>query len=291
MAKPGLPPLNWLRAFEASARHLSFTGAAQELNMTQSAVSQHIKNLEHFLGRDLFVRRTRALQLTEAGFNYLPTVQEAFATLSAGTRALFGADRGRVLTVQSNMAFSAFWLAPRLGNLLGRHPWLTLNIVTAIWDPERTAPAAEVEIRFGRGLDEAIGGIRLTDDQAYPVCSPHLAERTADWRSHALFDCSGILASWEAWLTARGERLPKDKLVNLGSTFVISLNAALGGAGLAMAHDTLARDLLASGQLVRPFEASIDMAEAYYLRVPAEHEETPASRAFTDWIQESMGGR
>ena len=288
MAKQGLPPLNWLRAFEASARHLSFTGAAQELNMTQSAVSQHIKNLEQFLGRALFVRRTRALQLTEAGFNYLPTVQEAFSTLSAGTRALIGGDRGRILTVQANMAFSAFWLTPRLADLLARHPWLTLNIVTAIWDPARTAPAAEVEIRFGRGSSEAAGGTRLTRDRAYPVCSPALAEGGADWRAQTLFDCAGILGNWEAWLAAQGERLPAGKIVNLGSTYVISLNAALGGAGLAMAHDTLAADLLAEGRLVAPFETRIEMAEAYYLIAPAEHEETPASRAFCEWMLESF---
>lgn len=288
MAKQGLPPLNWLRAFEASARHLSFTGAAQELNMTQSAVSQHIKNLEQFLGRTLFVRRTRALQLTETGFNYLPTVQEAFATLSAGTRALTGGDRGRILTVQSNMAFSAFWLAPRLADLLQRHPWLTLNILTAIWDPERTAPAAEVEIRFGRGLDEATGGQRLTRDRAYPVCSTSLAEDATDWRTQTLFDCSGMLANWEAWLATQGERLPDGKMVNLGSTYVLSLNAALAGAGLAMAHDTLAGDLLTEGRLVKPFETSIEMAEAYYLMPPAQHEATPASRAFCDWMLEGF---
>lgn len=287
MVKQGLPPLNWLRAFEASARHLSFTGAAQELNMTQSAVSQHIKNLEQFLGRALFVRRTRALQLTEAGFNYLPTVQEAFATLSAGTRALIGGDRGRILTVQSNMAFSAFWLAPRLADLLAHHPWLTLNIVTAIWDPERTAPAAEVEVRFGRKLDDAVGGTRLTRDRAYPVCAPALAA-DADWRAQTLFDCSGVLGNWEAWLAAQGERLPRGKMVNLGSTYVISLNAALGGAGLAMAHDTLAGDLLKHGSLVAPFEATLEMAEAYYLIAPAEHEETPASRAFCACMLEAF---
>ncbi len=285
--KQGLPPLNWLRAFEASARSLSFTGAAAELNMTQSAVSQHIKNLEQFLGRALFVRRSRSLQLTEAGFNYLPTVQEAFATLSAGTRALIGGDRGRILTVQSNMAFSAFWLAPRLGELLARHPWLTLNVVTAIGDPARTAPAAEVEVRFGRGLDDVVGGRRLARERAYPVCSPALAE-AADWRRANLLDCAGILANWEAWLAARGERLPADKMVQLGSTYVISLNAATAGAGLAMAHDTLAAGLLAESRLTKPFDTEIEMAEAYYLIPPAAHEATPASRVFCEWMAEGF---
>ena len=131
-----LPPLNWLRAFEASARLLSFTAAASELNMTQSAVSQQIKSLEQHVGRPLFLRFPRAIQLTDTGHAYLPVVQEAFSTLVTGTRMVTGGDRGQVLTVQSNLAFSVFWLAPRLGSLLDKHPWLKLNITTATWEPE-----------------------------------------------------------------------------------------------------------------------------------------------------------
>ena len=288
MSQTGLPPLAWLRAFEAAARCLSFTGAARELNMTQSAVSQHVKNLETFLGRPLFIRRTRALELTEDGFNYLPTVQEAFATLAAGTRALAGRDRGRRLTIQSNLGFSAFWLAPRIGALLAAHPWLVLDVVTAIWDPDRTARQAQVEIRFGRGLDQALGGLRLTRDTAYPVCSPALGA-AADWRRDRLFDCRGSLATWEAWVAAQGARLAEDRPIQLGSSFTFSLNAAVGGAGLAMAHDTLAADALAAGTLVRPFAAAIPMPEAYYLIAPPAHAETPATRAFCAWLTAALG--
>ncbi len=289
MRGKALPPLNWLRAFEASARHLSFTGAAHELNMTQSAVSQHIKNLEHFLGRALFIRRPRALLLTEDGFNYLPIVQDAFATLTAGTRALTGSDRGRILTVQSNLAWSTFWLAPRLPDLLAKHPWLTLNLVTPIWDPERTAPEAEVEIRFGRSLGTGVVSHRLNNDTSFPVCSPKLAREDISWSDTTLFDCSGILANWEAWLADQGERLPKDKMINLASTFVITLNAAAASAGFAMAHETLSGDLIARGVLVRPFEHAIDMADGYHLIPPARHAETPASRAFAGWVLEQFG--
>ena len=106
-----LPPLNWLRAFESAARHLSFTSAAADLNMTQSAVSQQIKNLEHYLGRTLFIRRTRSIVMTDAGYAYLPVVQEAFETLATGTRMMTGGDRGAILSVQCNIAFSVFWLS------------------------------------------------------------------------------------------------------------------------------------------------------------------------------------
>lgn len=288
MAADSLPPLNWLRAFEASARHLSFTGAARELNMTQSAVSQQIKALENYLGRALFVRGTRTLQTTAAGLNYLPTVQEAFATLTAGTRALVGTDRGQVLTLQSNLAFATFWLAPRIGRLLEQNPWLSLSIVSALWEPQRNETPADVDIRFGRAL-EGQRLERLTNDRCYPVCAPAIAESGADWRNQPLFDCGGVLGNWESWLADQGQSLPEEKTVNFASTYVIALNTVLSGVGLGMAHDTLAGGLLQQGTLVRPFEHSIAMPEAYYLTRPARHAETPASRAFTEWLSAEIG--
>ena len=279
-----LPPLNWLRAFEAAARHLSFTQAAAELNVTQSAVSQHVRSLEAFLGRELFVRRTRALQLTEAGANYLPTIREAFGLLASGTRAFRGGDRGRSLLVQCNLAFSVFWLAPRLAGLLEAHPWLLLNLTTPIWDPERSARSAEMEIRYGRPGEMSAAAIRLAYDHYYPVCRPGYAEGASAWALSPLFDCSGVMENWETWLASQGRRMPVGKQIHLGSTYVVSIQAALHGAGLAMAHDTVASHLLASGALARPCAHAVSMSAAYFLTTPPRHGETPASRAFVRWI-------
>ena len=149
--------------------------------MTQSAVSQHVRSLEAFLGRELFIRRTRALHLTEAGANYLPTIREAFGLLASGTRAFRGGDRGRSLLVQCNLAFSVFWLAPRLAGLLEAHPWLLLNLTTPIWDPERSARSAEMEIRYGRPGEMSDAAVRLAYDRYYPVCRPGYAEGDSDW--------------------------------------------------------------------------------------------------------------
>ena len=175
MQLDGLPPLNWLRAFETSARHLSFTLAASELNLTQSAVSQHVRSLESFLGRDLFLRKTRAIELTEAGANYLPVVREAFQMLASGTRAFTGGDRGRTLTLHCNMAFSVHWLAPRLKRLYAAHPWIVLNIVTPIWDPERQAANAQVEIRFGRPEDMSPAAQQLTKERFHVPQTTHIS--------------------------------------------------------------------------------------------------------------------
>ena len=279
-----LPPLNWLRAFEAAARHLSFTQAAAELNVTQSAISQHVRSLEALLGRELFIRRTRALHLTEAGANYLPTIREAFGLLASGTRAFRGGDRGRSLLVQCNLAFAVFWLTPRLAGLVEAHPWLELNLTTPIWDPERSARGAEVEVRFGRASEMSDAAVRLTHDRYYPVCRPGYSDGDPDWAGVPLFDCSGVMENWETWLAGQGRPMPPGKRVHLASTYAVSVGAALHGAGLAMAHDTVACDLLASGALVRPWPHAATMSAAYFLIAPPRHAETPASRAFVEWI-------
>ncbi|WP_338549191.1 LysR family transcriptional regulator [Roseovarius phycicola] len=285
MNNTGLPPLTWLRAFEAAARHLSFTLAAQELNLTQSAVSQHVRSLEAFLGRELFIRRTRALQLTEAGANYLPTLREAFDLLARGTRSFTGGDPGRTLLVQCNMAFSVFWLAPRLHRLYAAHPWLTLNISTAIWDPERTFHDAPVEIRLGRTGDMSQTALPLPPSTMYPVCAPDYQDDLIDLQTARLFDCSGMMGNWEYWCTATKTPFNMANTVNLASTYVVAMQAALHRAGICMSHDTLAADLVASGHLIRPFEGTAKLPEAYFLMAPARHDETPASRAFVDWLQ------
>ncbi len=296
MSGKQLPPLNWLRAFEASARHLSFTGAARELNMTQSAVSQQIKSLEQHLGHPLFIRQPRILHLTEAGERYLPVIQDAFERLQAGTQSLTGGDRGQKLMIQCNMAFSIFWLAPRLSKLLDQHPWLRINVVPEIWTTQ-TEPEASVMIRYGREVTDSMGSQKLSHQKLshqklsqgtfYPVCTPELAV-AADWRKDRLFNCSAVFCSWEAWLKDQGERLPVDQIVNLASTYSITLTAAVNGVGLAMGHDVLVQDMIDQGRLVRPFEHSVPMQEAYYLMIPARHSETPASRAFVDWIREEF---
>ena len=288
------PSVAWLRAFEASARHLSFTAAASELHLTQSAVSQHVRSVETFLGRPLFVRGTRVLSLTEDGANYLPAVREAFAALAAGAQPFAGRDareRARTVTLQCNMGFAACRLASRLGKLARDLPELRLNVVTPVWDPERTARMADVEIRFTHpdGIGE---GLRLTHERAYPVCSPSMAARIAageQWRALPLFDCAGVLASWQRWLVAHEgghERAGARALpgVHMTSTFAVSVGAALAGAGLAMAHDGLVTDALQDGRLVQPFDTVVPMAESYVLLQSAPHMRTRASRALSEWL-------
>jgi len=292
MARNRLPPLNWLRAFEASARHLSFTGAAGELNMTQSAVSQQIKALENHLGRMLFNRRTRALELTQSGHAYLPTIQEAFITLSRGTNALLGADSGQILEIKSNLAFSVYWLTPRLNRLFEKFPWLSVNITTALWATAEPPTGPCVEFRFDRTDWDGVMGERLTHDTIFPVCTPQIAKSLSepkDLLTHRLFDCDQIIGGWDGWLSSQDITLPDDTDVNLATTFVISLTAAMANIGVALGHETITDGLIESGALVRPFEESIAMQQAYYYVPPPRKMTTPATEAFTEWLSEENG--
>ncbi len=281
-----MPPLGWLRTFEAAARHLSFTGAARDLNMTQSAVSQQIKSLESFLGRALFHRRPRALELTETGITYLPVVREAFRTLARGTRAVTGTDQD-VVQVQSNLSFAVYWLAPRLPRFRASHPEVQLNISTELWEPRDMAEGVDVEIRFSLRPADTVRAELLHNDRYYPVCAPGYPVALSDLAMQPLYDCSNLLCNWSAW--AEDQALPwPDPPVTYATTFTVSLAVAQAGGGLALAHDAIASGLIAKGLLVAPFSHRAPMQEAYYLILSPQAEYSPGTVAFAAWLRAEM---
>jgi len=286
--------LNWLRAFEASARALSFTDAAQELHMTQSAVSQQIKSLESALGRQLFHRRARGLELTDIGRGYLPTVQAAFNTLEEGTAILTGRNEPDVLELHSNISFAIFWLTPRLHDFLQQYPWVHLDVATSIWPTEKPRNLAAVEIVLGLGKWEGRAGQRLTRDSIFPVCTPEVAARihdVSDLLKEHLFDLPGTLQTWDNWLSGYiGSRKYPAPRIHRASTWVLSMHWALQGLGVTLAHDTVSNDLLAQGRLVRLFDYSLPMKEAYYLIAPEGSLINPAAKAFKTWLMQEIKG-
>ena len=286
-----LPPLNWLRAFESAARLLSFTDAARELHMTQSAVSQQIKSLENYLGRSFFIRKPRSLELTDAAQAYLPTVEAAFKLLYQGTQGLMGVDHDQLLEVRSNLAFSVFWLTPRLTDLFEKYPWINLNMANTLWRSSPAAPYASVEIRFDHSLVEGLSVEPLMQEKFYPVCSPELAARissTEQMLSYRLIDVSGIIEGWDKWFSSANTELPADKAIDKASTYVVTLNMAVNGQGIALAHDIIAADLIQQGRLVRLFEHSIPMKEQYFLIPPAKRHANSATKVFNDWLLEKI---
>lgn len=284
--KSDLPPLNWLRAFEASARNLSFTGAARDLNMTQSAVSQQIKSLEAYMGAPLFHRRARALELTQTGLSYLPVVRDAFRTLAHGTRAVTQ-TRADVLRVQCNLTFAIHWLAPRLGALARAHPEVQLQISTELWEPRDMAQGADVEIRFSLRPSDMVYAELLARDVYYPVCAPGYEVTLETLADQPLFDCLNMMGTWAVWAEEQALNWPNPP-VTYATTYSVALSAAMAGNGVCLAHDAIAQRLIAQGQLVAPFAHRARMQEAYYLIQTPQAATMPNAQAFTGWLRREL---
>jgi LysR family transcriptional regulator, glycine cleavage system transcriptional activator len=281
-----LPPLGWLRAFEAAARHLSFTGAARDLNMTQSAISQQIKSLESYLGRPLFHRRPRVVELTEAGITYLPVVRAAFRTLAQGTQAVSARHRN-VVQIQCNLTFAVHWLAPRLAGFRAAHPDIELSLSTEIWEPREMTEGADIEIRYSLRPSDTVRAELLRKDHYYPVCTPDYAVTLDTLQSQPLYDCANLLCNWAAW--AENQALNWDNpTITYATTFTLTLALAQSGAGLSLAHDVIARRLIGQGQLTAPFAHRAEMAEAYYLILAPQSEQSGGVVAFTNWLRAEM---
>ena len=292
MAANRLPPLNWLRSFEAAARRLSFTAAAEELNITQSAVSQQVKLLEHHLGQALFLRRPRSLRLTDAGRNYLPSVASAFKILTDGTEMFLTPQRETTLEVKANSAFTVFWLLPRIGDFLAAEPWVRLNLSTALWTADFAGSQASVEIRYGRGEWDGEPGERLLADRTYPVCAPEVAARLVrprDLVEETLVHVTHLADSWDHWAEAQGLAALGRQAGHYVNTFVASLDMAKRGLGVALGHDTLSAGLIEQGDLAVPFDLGVPAQDNYYLVVPDRGEMNEAARSFRDWVLGQFG--
>ncbi|MBD3665469.1 LysR substrate-binding domain-containing protein [Sulfitobacter aestuariivivens] len=281
-----LPPLNWLRAFEAAARTLSFTGAALELNMTQSAVSQQIKSLEGHLGRPLFHRRPRTLEMTETGLSYLPVVRDAFRTLSHGTRAITRATQD-VLQIQCNLTFAIHWLAPRLGAFRRQHPDIQLNISTEIWQPRDMAKGIDIEIRHSLRPADTIHAELLYTDFYYPVCAADYPVTLETLHQQPLFDCTNMMGMWSVWAEEQSLNWPNPP-ITYASTYSVSLAVALSGGGLALAYDLAARQHLQTGALIAPFSHRAPMQEAFFLLQSPQAAQMEQAVTFCAWLRSEL---
>ncbi len=289
--KRRLPPPNWLRAFEAAARHLSFTGAARELHVTQSAVSQQVRLLEQHLQEPLFLRHPRRLQLTDTGEAYLVSVHEAFDRLARSTDELFGQCRTRV-SLRTNAAFAAYWLAPRLRDFQDKHPDIELRITLSIWSSETVWEAVSLEIRHGAGVWPALRCERLTYDELFPVCSPALLKSTnplrvpGDLAGHRLLQVLGNNEGWHLWLRAAElEGLEPVGELQCDSS-IVAFEFAAAGSGVAIGPSSLTRGLIDSGRLSAPFTQRVISSDAYHLVSPESRADSAATAALRAWLME-----
>jgi LysR family transcriptional regulator, glycine cleavage system transcriptional activator len=287
---PYLPPLNWLRAFEASARHLSFTQAAAELNLTQAAISKQVKSLELHLRDRLFTRHARSLELTKSGEAYLPKVHDAFERLAVGTREVFGRRSDKALTVRCAVSFSVNWLAERLPDFLSVHPGKNIRIISSVWNEVLEKDLFDLDIPYGTGHWPGFNSHRLTWETITPLCMPGLVQRTAplrtaeDLRHHTLLHVLGYQEGWGIWLKAAGAASVDPGRGVQVDTSLLAFEIAAHGGGVALGRSSLAKKERASGRLVAPFDLEVPIGEAFHLLEPAEGNEHPDAQMFKSWL-------
>ncbi|MBL8658896.1 MAG: transcriptional regulator GcvA [Rhodospirillales bacterium] len=286
-----LPPLNALRAFEAAARHLSFTRAAEELNVTQAAISHQVKALEEQLGLPLFRRLNRALVLTDEAQALFPVVRRALDDLAEALERLYSRNAAGALTVSVLPSFAVKWLVPRMSLFQDQHPGIDLRITAADRLVDFVRDSVDVAVRFGAGDWPGLRADFVVAEHVTPVCAPALAARLRvpdDLASMTLLheEMAPIprFPVWETWLRAAGAKgVNHDKGPRFSHTHIM-LQAAIDGHGVALAQMLFAADDIAEGRLVAPFALKLPTGYAYYVVCLAAAADRPKIRAFREWV-------
>ncbi|UXT52396.1 transcriptional regulator GcvA [Agrobacterium tumefaciens] len=279
-------PLNGLRAFEASARHLSFTRAAIELCVTQAAVSQQVKVLEKRLGVSLFQRLPRGLKITAEGEALLPTVTSSFDQMATTLDRIEAGQVRELLFLGVVGTFAVGWLLPRLQEFQKQHPFIDIRVSTNNNRVDMAAEGLDFAIRFGQGSWHGTDAFRLFDAPLSPLCTPKLAETLktpADLVETTLLR-SYRSDEWSTWFAAAG--VTPAAQVNAGIVFDTSLGmmeAALQGLGVALAPPSMFSRHLASGAIIQPFPVTISLGSYWLTRLQSKPQ-TSAMQAFSDWI-------
>ena len=284
-----LPPLNALKAFEAAARHLSFTRAADELFVTQAAVSHQIKALEEFLSMKLFIRRNRTLLLTEEGQAYFLELKDIFKSLQEATERLLAKGSKGAITVAMPPSFAAQWLVPRISRFSVAHPDIDVRIKAVDYDEGFLEDDVDVAIYYGKGRWSGLQSDRLHTEFLTPLCAPSLfngpkpLEQLSDLKHHVLLhDLSR--EAWKNWLKHVGV---SGVNVNQGPVFshsMLVLQAAALGQGIALANTILARPEIEAGRLIMPFEEKVESRDAFYVVCDETQAELGKIAAFREWI-------
>jgi LysR family transcriptional regulator, glycine cleavage system transcriptional activator len=280
-----------LRAFEAAARHLSFTRAAAELNVTQTAISHQIHRLEEQIGIPLFVRRNRALLLTREAEAYLPAVRTAFEDLRRATARLRRPDREGLLTVSTTASLAAKWLVTRVAAFQDANPGIEVRITTSPHLVDFEREEVDIAVRYGRGSWPGLRANWLMAEDIFPVCSPALLtgdkplRRPEDLAHHTLLHATVSREDWQLWLTAAG--LPVTLATRRGMSFdqsFMAIQAAVEGLGIALGRTRFVEADIAAGRLVVPFDIVLPADAGFYVVAPEASADTPRIALFRDWL-------
>jgi DNA-binding transcriptional LysR family regulator len=291
-----LPPLDLLASFEAAARHLSFTRAAAERFVTQSAMSRQMRALEDELGVSLFTRQHRALVLTPDGQRLLAACTAALGTLRGAMRDIRAPNRREVLSLTTTPGFAALWLIPRLTAFTRAHPGIDVRLDATLENRNLAADGFDLAIRYAK-VGTPGGGVRLFEESMLPVCSPRLLaelaiplREPADLAHHTLLhmalddNAGGMPVEWESWFTSWGLADLQPAAQLSFTSYAEAITAAVAGQGVAMGRRPLVDALLANGQLVTPFEAQLASPRAYQLIIDPAARSRPAVRALEQWL-------
>lgn len=284
-----LPPLNSLRVFESAARHLSFTRAAEELYVTQAAVSHQIKTLEEFLGLKLFTRRNRSLLLTEEGQNYFSDMKDIFSSIQEATDRLLERSEKGALTISLPPSFAIQWLVPRLADFNHQQPDIDVRIKAVDKDEGSLVEDVDVAIYYGKGRWPGLRSDKLYQEFLIPLCSPLLLSGEKPLKE--LSDLSNYTllhdTSRQEWKQFVKENEVTGVNVNHGPIFSHStmvLQAAVHGQGVALANNVLAQPEIASGRLVAPFDKVLMTDNAFYVVCHEKQADTGRIAKFRDWM-------
>jgi len=283
-----LPPLNALRAFEAAARSESFTRAAEELCVTQGAVSHQVKLLEATLGIKLFNREHQRLVITGAGREYLNVVRDALDRIAAGTERIVQRQNTGVLTVSTSPDFAAKWLVNRLGRFAEAHSGIDLRVSATMHHIDFVREEVDVAVRHGDGNWSGLDAVRLCTEQLFPVCSSRvMAGRTriakpSDLLKFPLLHLEDSKA-WSNWFDAAGvdAEMSHGLVLNRASMLI---DAAVNGQGVALARTALAAWDLINGRLVKPFDLALKLSNTYCIVCPKATSMQPKIVTFRDWL-------
>src|SRR5690242_19767620 len=283
-----LPPLNALKAFEAAARNESFTRAAEELHVTQGAVSHQVKALEATLGLKLFNRERQRLRLTDPGRDYLAVVRDALDRIALGTERLVQWQTSGALTVSTSPDFAAKWLVYRLGRFAESHPEIDLRVSATAPHVDFAREDVDLAVRHGDGKWPGLDAVRLCSERLFPVCSPKLVSGRNRIKSAADLLKLPLLhlndwTTWMRWFEAAGvsDPIAHGPSVNQASMLI---DLAVDGQGVALARTALAAWDLINGRLVRPIDVSLRMSNTYWIVCPKASANVPKIATFRDWL-------
>jgi LysR family glycine cleavage system transcriptional activator len=284
-----LPPLNALKAFEAAARYESFTRAAEELCVTQGAVSHQVKALEAELGIKLFNRERQRLIITEAGREYLVVLRDAFDRIAVGTERLVQRQSSGVITVSTSPDFAAKWLVNRLGRFAETHPGIDLRVSATLHHVDFAREDVDLAVRHGEGNWAGLDVVRLCTEQLFAVCSPKLLAgrnritKPSDVLKFPLLHLDDSNA-WARWFEAVDLKVADHLHGPVLNRASMVIDAAIDGQGIALARTTLAATDLINGRLVRPFAETLRLSKGYWIVCPKATSALPKIMTFRDWL-------